>query len=301
MKPNTPLVSIGIPTYNRAEMLRRSIESALGQDYQRIEVIISDNASTDTTQELCQEFSKKDGRIKYIRQSFNLGASANFAEVLKVASGEYFMWLGDDDWIDAFYISHCVALLRVDPNVALVSGYPRYYREGLKAYDGKLFDLLDKLWALRVARYYMAVADNGMFYGVMRTVQLQQIAMPNAMGGDWHLISNIVSAGKTRMSSVVSVHRELGGATVSYKKIAKSLGLSPIQAIFPMTAIAFGACKNIVFSGAAYKKRNILARVMLGAFVWLLVIFRPIKGYLGVARGCAGRTMRILKRYNLYK
>src|ERR1035437_9224723 len=112
MKPNAPLVTIGIPTYNRAEMLRRSIDSALSQDYLMIEVIVSDNASTDETQEVCKEFSKKDGRVKYIKQSSNIGAVANFADVLERASGEYFMWLGDDDWIDASYVSHCVSILR---------------------------------------------------------------------------------------------------------------------------------------------------------------------------------------------
>ena len=56
MKSNTPLVTIGIPSYNRAEMLRRSTESALCQDYSMIEVI-SDNASTDNTQDICEEFS----------------------------------------------------------------------------------------------------------------------------------------------------------------------------------------------------------------------------------------------------
>lgn len=284
MKLSTPLVTIGIPTYNRAEMLRRSIESALCQDYSMIEVIISDNASTDDTQSVCQEFSNKDDRVKCITQLSNIGATANFADVLKRASGEYFMWLGDDDWIDASYVSHCMSLLSTDPDLALVSGAPIYYRDGLKAYAGRLFDLSEESWAVRVARYYLMVADNGMFYGVMRTAQLKQIVTPNAMGGDWHLIANIVSLGKSRMSSVVSVHRELGGATTSYRHIAQSLGLPAIQAMFPMTAIAFGACKNIVLEGAAYKKRGILARIILAGVVLLLVIAKSTFGYMGRAK-----------------
>lgn len=291
MKPS--LVSIGIPTYNRAAMLRRSIESALCQDYPMIEIIVSDNASTDDTQDICREFSKKDDRVKYVTQPSNIGAVANFAEVLKRASGEYFMWLGDDDWIDVSYVSHCVSLLRADPEVALASGAAKYYRYGLKAYAGRLFDLLEKSWAIRVAHYYAMVADNGMFYGIMRTAQLQQIVTPNTMGGDWHLIANIVSTGKTRMSPVVSVHRELGGATASYRQIAKSLGLPTIQAIFPMTTIAFGAWKSIVFAGAAYKKRGILARIILAGVVFLLVIAKPAFGYVG-------RAKQLLKRGTLF-
>ena len=97
----TPKVSIGIPTFNRADLLRRSIESALGQDYPNIEVLVSDNASTDETPAICQGLGD---RIKYFRQSINLGPLTNFSKVLEMASGEFFMWLGDDDWIDASYV-----------------------------------------------------------------------------------------------------------------------------------------------------------------------------------------------------
>ena len=281
MKLNTPLVTIGIPTYNRAEMLKRSIESALSQDYAMIEVIISDNASTDDTQGVCQEFNNKDNRVKYIRQPSNNGASANFAEVLKRASGEYFMWLGDDDWIDASYVSHCMSFLRADSDLALVSGAPIYYRDGIKAYEGRMFDLLNKSWVIRVTRYYFMVTDNGLFYGIMCTAKLQQIVIPNTMGGDWHLIANIISIGKSRMSPLVAVHRELGGATTSYRQIVKSLGLPTIQAIFPMTTIAFGACESIILEGAAYKKRSILIRIILAGVVFLLVIAKSTFGYIG--------------------
>ena len=246
-----------------------------------IEVIISDNASTDDTHDICKEFSKKDDRVRYVRQSSNMGATANFSEVLKRASGEYFMWLGDDDWIDASYVGHCVSLLNENPDLALVSGAPIYYQDGLRAYAGKLFDLLGKSWASRVARYYMMVADNGMFYGIMRTAQLQQLLVPNTMGGDWHLIASVVSIGKSRMSPLISVHRELGGATTSYRRISKSLGLPIIQALFPMTTIAFGACESIVLTGAAYKKRTVLARIVLAVVVFLLVIAKPVFGYAG--------------------
>ncbi len=289
MNPNVPLVTIGIPTYNRAAMLRRSIESALCQDYPMIEVIISDNASTDNTKDICQEISRNNDRVICVAQVSNIGASANFAEVLKRANGEYFMWLGDDDWIDVSYVSHCMSVFTQEQDVALVSGASIYYRHGLKAYAGRVFDLCDGSWMLRVARYYMKVADNGTFYGVMRTAQLQQIAIPNVMGGDWHLIANIVSIGKVRMSAAVSVHRELGGATTSYRQIAKSLGLPLIQAMFPMTTIAFGAWKNIVLEGKIYKNRSVINRFILADIVFSIVILKSVRGF-------AGQVKRLLKR-----
>lgn len=244
-----------------------------------IEVIVSDNYSIDDTRHIFQEFSKKSDRVKFIMQTSNLGAAANFAEVLKLASGEYFMWLGDDDWIDASYVSHCVSLLKADQSLALVSGAPIYYQDGKKEYEGKLFDLSEESWDVRVANYYSNVTDNGMFYGIMRTSQLQKVSTSNAMGADWHLIANIVSIGKVVMCSEVAVHRDLGGATVSYRKIAKSLDLPMIQAVFPMTTIALGAAMNIVFTGTIYKKRSLTTRIILAGKVFIQVITRPIKSY----------------------
>ena len=77
-----PLVTIGIPTYNRADSLSEAIHSAINQSYQNIEVIISDNASTDNTKTICTQIESKDNRIKYVRQKKNIGSVNNFNAVL---------------------------------------------------------------------------------------------------------------------------------------------------------------------------------------------------------------------------
>src|SRR5229473_2324672 len=104
---SAPLVTIGLPTYNRASELKRAVESVLAQDYSNLELVISDNASTDDTQLVCERFCAQDNRIRYIRQPTNRGAAANFHEVLQRAGGEFFMWLGDDDWLDSSYVAQC--------------------------------------------------------------------------------------------------------------------------------------------------------------------------------------------------
>lgn len=267
-----PMVSIGIPTYNRSVLLKRSIESALKQDYENLEVIVSDNASTDHTKELCQIYCDKDPRFKFIHHQTNLGPSKNFAEVLINASGNFFMWLGDDDWIDECYVSTCVAHLISDDTMSLVSGMPQYYRNGHKSFTGKSFNLLYASWWRRVLAYYAQVADNGMFYGMMRTAQIREVEMPRIMGSDWLMLAQIVSIGKARMVSDVSVHRELGGATVSYQKIANSLGLPKVQAIFPTATIALYAWLDITIKGKAFKSRPVMVRLLVGT-VAISVIF----------------------------
>jgi glycosyltransferase involved in cell wall biosynthesis len=107
-----PLVSVGIPTYNRADGLKKTLASITRQSYQNLEIIISDNGSPGVdTENVVREFQKNDPRIQYFRQDENLGPAANFAFVLMKASGDYFMWATDDDEWDQDFIKSCVNLL----------------------------------------------------------------------------------------------------------------------------------------------------------------------------------------------
>ena len=112
MSEKAPLVSIGIPTYNRERLIGRAIESALHQDYPNIEIVISDNASTDATPEICRRYAQEQPNVRYVQQSRNLGATRNFDAVLQQSSGQFFMWLGDDDWLDPNYVRLALARLR---------------------------------------------------------------------------------------------------------------------------------------------------------------------------------------------
>jgi len=95
-----PLVSVGIPTYNRPQSLKRVLESLVVQSYQNLEIIISDNCSENPeVEDVINEFLKKDtkNRIRYYRQAKNVGAANNFRFVLDQAKGKYFLWNADDD------------------------------------------------------------------------------------------------------------------------------------------------------------------------------------------------------------
>ena len=114
-----PLVSIGLPVYNGEHYIARAIESLLAQDYALIELIISDNASTDRTPEICREYAAKDSRVHYHRNSANLGVVKNFNRVFELASGDYFMWAGDHDLRAPTYVSRCMEIMATDPSVVL--------------------------------------------------------------------------------------------------------------------------------------------------------------------------------------
>lgn len=116
---NYPLVTIAIPTYNRAETyLRFTLESALKQTYPNIEIIVADNCSTDNTEELVKSY--KDNRIRYYRHDKNIGANNNFNFCLQQARGKYFQLLQDDDLIDEDFIETCIKELSNDKNTGVI-------------------------------------------------------------------------------------------------------------------------------------------------------------------------------------
>jgi cellulose synthase/poly-beta-1,6-N-acetylglucosamine synthase-like glycosyltransferase len=118
-----PFVSIGLPVYNGERYLAACLESLTGQEYPSFEIIISDNASTDATPEICERFARADGRIRYVRHARNGGGAWNHNHVVSLAAGEYFKWCGADDHCHPWFLHACVAALEADP--AAVLAYPQ--------------------------------------------------------------------------------------------------------------------------------------------------------------------------------
>jgi glycosyltransferase involved in cell wall biosynthesis len=122
---HTPRVSIGMPVYNGQSAVRRAIESLLGQSFGDFEIIISDNASTDATGDICREYVGRDNRVQYFRQPENIGAPRNFHFVLDKARGDDFMWAAYDDLWRPQFIEKCLSALERDPEIAVA--FTRYW------------------------------------------------------------------------------------------------------------------------------------------------------------------------------
>lgn len=116
----SPKVSIGMPVYNGEKYIREALDSLLAQTFTDFELIISDNASTDGTEAICREYVARDLRIRYVRQSENRGAAANFQFVLDESRGDYFMWAAaDDSWLPTF-LTESVGVLDTDKTINFV-------------------------------------------------------------------------------------------------------------------------------------------------------------------------------------
>lgn len=116
------LVSIGLFAHNEGTFIRQSLESLQAQDYPHLEIVISDNCSTDDTAEICQELSKQDERIRFERQASNIGAAENSIRVLQRSRGKYFMWASGHDLWSRQAVSLCVKALEDRPAATVAYG-----------------------------------------------------------------------------------------------------------------------------------------------------------------------------------
>ena len=115
-----PKVSIGLPVYNGEKYLNKTLENLLGQSFTNIEIVISDDGSSDSTKDICKKYSDKDSRIRYFRQKNNFGMPVkNFRFVLDNAVGEYFMFASHDDTWSHKYIEELVNILDNNPDCSL--------------------------------------------------------------------------------------------------------------------------------------------------------------------------------------
>ena len=119
---NAPFISIGLPVFNGEQYIQQTLDSLLVQSYDNFELNISDNASTDCTEEICRLYAAKDHRVHYYRQPRNVGSMGNWRRVLELASGEYFMWAAHDDCWSIKYIEILLECLLACPGAILAAG-----------------------------------------------------------------------------------------------------------------------------------------------------------------------------------
>ena len=121
MASTRPKISVGLPVYNGEDFLAQTLDCLLDQTFPDFELIVSDNASTDDTEEICRKYAADDSRIRYVRNGRNIGITKNFNQLFFLAQGEYFKWAAHDDLVSKDYLQRCVAVLDADPSVVLVS------------------------------------------------------------------------------------------------------------------------------------------------------------------------------------
>ena len=123
MKSTTPRVSVGMPVYNGERYINEAVDSIIAQTFDDFDLIISDNASTDRTEEICRQYAAKDERVRYFRNEKNFGAAWNYNSVFNLSTGSYFKWAAADDVCAPEFLERCIEVLDHNPDVVLC--YPR--------------------------------------------------------------------------------------------------------------------------------------------------------------------------------
>jgi hypothetical protein len=140
MPSTDPLVSIGLPVRNAEHRVAGVVSSVLAQDHPDLELVISDNASTDGTEVVCRELARSDARVVYHRQPENVGLLNNFIATMRLARGAYFRWVGDDDVLAPHCISRCLQAFAEDDGLLLVTTQVAFVNQDgsveTAAYDG---------------------------------------------------------------------------------------------------------------------------------------------------------------------
>ncbi|HEX2980161.1 MAG TPA: glycosyltransferase family 2 protein [Anaerolineaceae bacterium] len=205
-----PRLTIGLPVYNGERYLSQAIETLLAQTFRDFELIIADNASTDRTQTICEQYQAEDRRIRYIRNAENVGAAKNFNNVYALANGEYFKWAACDDLIDERFLEECIQVLDRDPSVILAYSLATKIDE-----DGRRTGTYD--YPMRVdsplphLRFHDLIMVNHFciaIFGVMRTAALKNTPLIGAfVGSDRTLLAELGLKGRLCEVQAYLFHR----------------------------------------------------------------------------------------------
>ena len=183
-------LTIGLPVYNGEAFLAQSLESLLGQTYEDFDLLISDNASTDGTAEICQRYARQDHRIRYIRQPVNIGLIPNENFVIRQATGELFKLAAHDDLYGRDLLKRCIEALDSHPEV--VAAHCWEARIDSKDNLVRALDYPVKADQSRAPDRFRSMLFDGWddyTYGVMRTTVLRA----THLCGSYHLADRTIN------------------------------------------------------------------------------------------------------------
>ena len=247
-----PIISIGLPVFNGEEFLERKINSILSQSFENFELIISNNASTDYTHNICENFKKKDKRIRYFQQKKNMGANWNFNFVLKNATAPFFLWASVNDEISDKFLEKNLEILKnnkkIVGSISKIESLCQHTKISEKNINSFFKQLIKNLRSLKTidslpisgtyknkVRFYLKNSTCQLIYGVFRTDELKKSVVEESfIGNDWATMLNILKFGDFHIvkDDVMLEHIE-GLSSTGITNIAKLYGHKNLAKIFP--------------------------------------------------------------------
>jgi len=194
MMNETPLVSVGIPTYNRPEGLERTLQQITNQTYKNLEIIVSNNASEDhRVQEVINRYQSVDSRIISFLQKENIGLEKNFKFVLQKASADFFMWAADDDEWHPYFIEVCFNA--IGKYGTAMTGFIRLHRFHNTRTHGMLPVMNGEDKFSDIMAFYANDPPHSIFYGLHRKDSLMWLLNEDNIDDQLFIIKQILDFG----------------------------------------------------------------------------------------------------------
>jgi glycosyltransferase involved in cell wall biosynthesis len=232
----SPLVSIGIPVYNGEKTIDSCIKSVLNQTYGNIEIIISDNCSSDSTAAICRDFANLDSRITFVVQDENIGPVANFDFVLSRSTGTYFMWLAADDFKSQDFIEVNLDFLQKNLEYVASTCPNRFEAPAVENQDWEILSLEDDQ-KFRIINFLRnANRSHGLFYSLFRADVLKKYPWfgVNFLAWDWLLLFYFSLNWKFHRSSNGSLVLGANGQSTQANALEMS-GVTGVKKLWPLS------------------------------------------------------------------
>ena len=304
MGSTIPKVSIGLPVYNGAEFLAEAVESILGQTFRDFELVISDNASTDATHEICQAFASRDDRIKYVRQDRNIGAGPNHDFCARHASGEYFRWASHDDRLEPEYLEKCLAMLERDPTAVLCHSKTRIIGDRGEAFATHLSGLdsprpSERFGAIILKPHWCVEG-----FGLIRASALARTHLQSSyFGGDKTMLAELALLGRfLHVPEPLFVNRDHPGRSMRavpfHKRQAFHDSSDPRQRVthWALYTDYWRAVNRHVHDGD--EKRRCYGKLVHWWFANMHLLRLSLDVVFAVAPGAASSVFRLRERYH---
>jgi glycosyltransferase involved in cell wall biosynthesis len=249
-----PLISIGMPVFNEERFLDSALASLRAQDYPNLEILISDNASTDRTLEICRRHASEDSRIRIEVSTENRGVTANFQRALDMANGTYFIWGAGHDLWTSHLISECAALLESIPSACLAFASSNWIGADGETLS-KASGWSDTRDLAPAARFFTVFWGNmHPIVGLIRVKCLHDcLPIPSMAGGDMVLLANLALRGSFLHAThscwsrrEFRVEKNHDAKLKRYASISTGISRSRFTRMFPLLALPLALIRVVL-------------------------------------------------------
>jgi len=273
-----PRVTIGIPTFNNSSTILETLKSVVNQTYPNLEVIVSNDCSTDETVSVISKFMSSFGLIQLINQPVNIGLYENMSFLVSNCESPYFMWLAGDDYISEDFVMNNVKFLEQNPDFVASSSMPAYVRAGIPQIGNPIELSGDK--TRRIENFLRRThSSHNVFYSLFRTEVGKNYPFLGARyaAADWVFDLYLICNGKVNTSAAGYIFLGTNGVSRTANANRKFRS-TRIENLFPMWPMSRDMLR---ISGLELSQHGkILIGILKFNYVQLKSDLLPLKKYI---------------------